>query len=95
MLQITDIVEQPVCMARSPDVLAQHERVRNCVEAHRQVLAELFGQRLDELGVLLPLDLLYIDELLALERPFSVDDFGRALVAKKRLGRFLRRSHPR
>jgi hypothetical protein len=88
---ISDIMEQSVCVARTPEVLEHAERVRNCMAAHRELLGDLFEKRREE-AMLLPMELLYIGELLALERAFSVDDFARALLAKKRLGSLLRRS---
>ena len=49
------------------------------------------SQRHPDIPTLLPSELLFFDELLALERAFTVDDFGKALLAHKRLGLLLRR----
>jgi hypothetical protein len=88
---ISDIVEQPVCIARASAMLDNHERVRNCVAAHGELLCELFEHNRECALTLMPHNLLFIHELLALERAFTVDDFVRALLAKKRLGSLISR----
>jgi hypothetical protein len=88
---ITDIKEQWVRIARDAQALEHEERVRNCLAAHRELLGQLFEMRHEDLPTLLPSELLFFDELLALERAFTVDDFARALLAKSRLGLLVRR----
>jgi len=86
---ITDIMEQPIRIARASAMLEDAERVRHCVDAHRQVLAELFERHRERTLGLVPAELLFFDQLLALARASTVDDFARALLAKARLGAYL------
>jgi hypothetical protein len=87
---ITDIKEQWVRIAGNAEALANEDRVRNCFAAHDELLRELFEMRHQDLPTLLPAELLFFDELLALDRAVTVDDFARALLAQKRLGLLLR-----
>jgi hypothetical protein len=69
---ITDILEQPVCIAR--------------VAAHHQLLREVFERNRKATESLMPGELVFFHELLALTKAFTIEDFTRALLAKKRLG---------
>ena len=87
---VADIVEQPICIARAPAMLEDAERVSHCVTAHREVLTEAFEHHRERTLGLVPSELLFFDQLLALARASTVDDFARALLAKKRLGSLVR-----
>ncbi len=87
---IRDIREQSLRLAPHPNVLADAERVGECVAAHVEVLRELFGRPdASEHDVGMPCDLIWIDELLRLRKAVTREQFGEALRAQKRLGKRL------
>lgn len=87
---ITDVKEQQV-FTGPVSILERHERLRAFLEGHRDALCTLF-----EAGPnvtpewLMPNDLWWPD-VLTLVRAQTADDFRRALLARRRLGRFMPR----
>jgi hypothetical protein len=87
---ITDILEQDVMLAPHPNLLADPDRVRNCIDAHVEVLTELFARpRGPYDSPNYPADMMFLSDLLTLRKASSREEFVAALRARKRLGKRL------
>ncbi|MFV8749587.1 hypothetical protein ACNOYE_03425 [Nannocystaceae bacterium ST9] len=86
---VRNIWEQPVRLAPHPNLLADGERVGHCVAAHVELLTEVAADPHAFDHGALPRDLLFVDQLLALRKANTREDFVAALRAHKRLGRRL------
>jgi hypothetical protein len=86
---VRDILQQDVMIAPHPNLLADAERVRNCIEAHVDVLTEVFARQAPGEGAAVPAELLHVADLLTLRKANTREEFAVALSARKRLGRRL------
>jgi hypothetical protein len=87
---IADILEQSLLLAAHPNLLTDADRLRNCIDAHVEVLTLLFARppARDERADY-PSELIHIADLLELRKANSREEFVRALHAGKRLGKRL------
>lgn len=83
--RVRDIKEQDIYMGW-PKLYDERERVAAWAQALERVLSEI---PMDKLETLMPADLVH-PKVLELRKAQSVEDFDKALRAKKRLGQWLR-----
>ncbi|MEM1348141.1 MAG: hypothetical protein AAGI01_06280 [Myxococcota bacterium] len=85
MLSIRDIVEQPVCFART-EHLEDFERFSAFVRGWADVVRRALEH--PEVDTWMPTDFVYLDAL-ELKRPKDAEDYRRALSVASRLGKVL------